>query len=182
MKKVQIWIQQGIPFDPNKVSEIERVCDDYEEKELKAYKTLGVYFDEHLTFARHVETLMAKLSRAIYMLSRVQNILPTAALKSIYYSLFHSHVLYCPTVISCTSNANIDKIIKMQKKQSESSLMPHTMPTQQLSSHITKSWHTCPSSNNQKYLSCTLIASTMHLQHLMAHGRPTQIAVATMSL
>jgi hypothetical protein len=97
--------EQGMPFDQGKVSEIERVHDDHLDIKLKAYKTLVVYFDKHLTFARHVETLIAKLSRAIYMLNRVKNILPTTALKSIYYALFHSHLLYCPTVISCTSNA-----------------------------------------------------------------------------
>jgi hypothetical protein len=72
-----------MPLDQSKISEIERVHDNHPDKELRAYKTLGVYFDEHLTFARHVEVLIAKLSRAIYMLGRVKNVLPTAALKSI---------------------------------------------------------------------------------------------------
>jgi hypothetical protein len=58
--------EQGLPFDQGKVSEIERVCDDHTDKELRAYKTLGVYFDETLSLNRHVEVLTAKLSRAIY--------------------------------------------------------------------------------------------------------------------
>jgi hypothetical protein len=83
---------------------------------MRVYKTLGVYFDESLSFSRHVEVMVSKLSRAIYMLNRVKNILPVSALKSIYFALFHSHLLYYPTVISCTSNTNLDKIVKMQKK------------------------------------------------------------------
>jgi hypothetical protein len=121
-----------MPLDQSKISEIERVHDNHPDKDLRSYKSLGVYFDEHLTFARHVEALIAKLSRAIYMLGRVKNILPTSALKSIYYALFHSHLLYCPTVISCTSNANLDKITKMQKKAiriiSHATYNAHTSP------------------------------------------------------
>jgi hypothetical protein len=124
--------EQDLPFDQGKISEIERVCDDHAEKELRAYKTLGVYFDETLSLNRHVEALVTKLSRALYMLSRVRNILPAKALKSIYYALFHSHLLYCPTVIACTSNANIEKIVKMQKKAiriiSNATYNAHTAP------------------------------------------------------
>jgi hypothetical protein len=108
--------EHDLPYDQSKVSEIERVWDGHEDMEMRAYKTLGVYFDESLSFSKHVEVMVSKLSRAIYMLNRVKNILPVSALKSIYFALFHSHLLYCPTVISCTSNTNLDKIVKMQKK------------------------------------------------------------------
>jgi hypothetical protein len=40
--------EQGMPLDQSKISEIERVHDTHPDKELKSYKTLGVYFDEHL--------------------------------------------------------------------------------------------------------------------------------------
>jgi hypothetical protein len=33
-----------------------------------------------------------------------------------YYSLFHSHLSYCPSIASCTSNTNIEKISRAQKK------------------------------------------------------------------
>jgi hypothetical protein len=173
--------EQGLPFDQGKVFEIERVCDDHADKELRAYKTLGVYFDETLSLNRHVEVLVAKLSRAIYMLSRVRNVLPANALMSIYIALFHSHLLYCPTVIACTSNANIEKIVKMQKKPSESSLTPHIMHTLATCSHSITFYHTNLSSNNQKSHSCTLITTIMHLPHLTERGSPMQSVVALVS-
>jgi hypothetical protein len=46
------------------------------------------------------------------MMNRVKNVLPAKALKFIYYALFHLHPLYCPTIISITSNNNINKMIK----------------------------------------------------------------------
>jgi hypothetical protein len=124
-----------------------------------------VYFDETLSLNRHVEALATKLSRAIYMLSRVRNILPAKALKSIYYALFHSHLLYCPTVIACTSNANIEKIVKMQKKPLGSSPMPPIMLTLPHYSHIITSYHTNLSSNNLNSPSCTHTITAMHRLH-----------------
>jgi hypothetical protein len=124
--------EHDLPYDQSKVSEIERVWDGHEDTEMRAYKTLGVYFDESLSFNKHVEVMVSKLSRAIYMLNRVKNILPVDALKSVYFALFHSHLLYCPTVISCSSNTNLDKIVKIQKKAiriiSHANYNAHTAP------------------------------------------------------
>jgi Reverse transcriptase (RNA-dependent DNA polymerase) len=120
----------GLHHDPKKISEIERARNDHDSKDLRAYKTLGIYFDENFTLNHHIEYLFSKLSKALFMISRVKNILPTPALRSMYYGLFHSHLLYCPSIVSCTSKANIDKIFKMQKKSSASSPTPTTMLTQ----------------------------------------------------
>jgi hypothetical protein len=37
------------------------------------------------------------------------------ALKSLHYALVHSHLTYCPIIISCTSKKNINRITKIQK-------------------------------------------------------------------
>ena len=34
----------------------------------------------------------------------------------LYFALFHSHLTYCPIILSCTSNSNINRILKLQKK------------------------------------------------------------------
>jgi hypothetical protein len=93
--------EPGMPHDPAKISEIERIRTDHANKDMRAYKTLGIYFDENLTLNHHIEYLTNKLSRALFMINRVKHTLPMSALKSIYYALFHSHLLYCPSVISC---------------------------------------------------------------------------------
>ena len=33
-----------------------------------------------------------------------------------YFSIFHSHLLYCPLIVNCATKTNIQKIAVMQKK------------------------------------------------------------------
>ena len=84
--------------------------------ESRAYKLLGIYFDEHLSFSTHISHLTSKLSKAIYCINRAKNLLPKNALKSLYHSLFHSHLNYCASIVGCASNSNLDRIAKLQKK------------------------------------------------------------------
>lgn len=44
-----------------------------------------------------------------------KNILPEQAMKSLYYSLFHSHLIYCIQIWSCTSHAIIKPLVTKQK-------------------------------------------------------------------
>jgi hypothetical protein len=48
--------------------------------------------------------------------SRSKNFIPSRALKTLYHSLFHCHLMYCPIITSCSSPANIEKLFKIQKK------------------------------------------------------------------
>jgi hypothetical protein len=64
--------------------------------EVPAMRFLGVYFDPSLNFKYHVEKLLSKLSRALYTLRSVKNVLTPKSLKSLYYSLFHCHLATFP--------------------------------------------------------------------------------------
>ena len=55
---------------------------------------LGIEIDQHLNWFAHYKNLNSKLSRAVYTLNRVKHILPTDCMKTLYYSLFHSHLTY----------------------------------------------------------------------------------------
>jgi hypothetical protein len=77
--------------DPRLVHEIKRVLPT---DKVPAIKYLGVYFDPNLNFKYHVQQLSAKLSRALFQIRRVKNILSSDALKILYYSLFHCHIVY----------------------------------------------------------------------------------------
>ena len=91
-----------------------RVCDTNENE--KSYKLLGVWFDEHLTFDTHVKNLCTKLTRALFFIRHAQNFLTDKALVSLYYALFHSHLLYCPLIISSTSEKKSQKNLSVTKK------------------------------------------------------------------
>jgi hypothetical protein len=107
------------PNDLNNISNIhtlERIYSKHPDSSARSYKLLGIYIDENLTFNHHYSILTSKLSRALYFIRRVKNILPSRALLTLYYSLFHCHLLYCPNIIGCTFDSNINNIARLQRK------------------------------------------------------------------
>jgi len=62
----------------------------------------------------------------------VKHTLTPKALRSLYISFFHSHLLYCTNIYSCTSQTNLTKIFLLQKKAiriiTQSSYTAHTNP------------------------------------------------------
>ena len=77
-------------------------------------KFLGVHMDENLSWSRHVNYLRSKLSKSLFALNRVKNIFPYDIMKSLYYSLFHSHLTY--GILAWGNTANIKQLFNMQKK------------------------------------------------------------------
>jgi len=111
------------------VKKIDRVtCEDA----VPAVKYLGVYFDPSLNFKYQIKNLSTKISRALYAIRRAKNILPSTALKSLYYTLMHCHFIYACEIWSCTSESNL-KILKQKQKEavrilSKSKYLSHTEP------------------------------------------------------
>ncbi len=103
-------------IDPEKFSILERVHNDHPDLSNRYYKLLGILLDENLTFDHHIQKLHSKLSRSVYCINRVKNILPQKALTTLYHSLIHSHLTYCTSIYSCSSKSNINKIFKIQKE------------------------------------------------------------------
>ena len=120
------------PHDPGKISVLERIHTNHPDPSSRSYKLLGILFDENITFSYHVNSLKAKLSKALFCINRVKNLVPQKTLKTIYFSLFHSHLLYCPLIVSCASKSLIDKIFILQKKAiraiTHSAANTHTEP------------------------------------------------------
>jgi hypothetical protein len=92
------------------------VFNDAEREEDKSFKLLGIYLDEYLNFDKNTDILCSKLSRANFCLRRSANVIPVKSLKDLYFALFHSHLLYCINVYSCTSQKNLNRIKILQKK------------------------------------------------------------------
>ena len=94
-------------------------------------KFLGVYFDDRLSWNFHVNILCTKLAKNIGILSRLQ-FLPQEILKLLYYSLISSNLNYCNIVGGLTSNTNLDRIHKLQKRAvrliTHSSFLCHSDP------------------------------------------------------
>lgn len=103
---------QDYPVSPNKITILERFHSDHPNPDSKTYKLLGIYLDEHLSLNYHINVLSKKLAKANYILNKVKNILPRNALKTLYFSLFHCHLTYCPTIIACANASTLNRIVK----------------------------------------------------------------------
>jgi hypothetical protein len=94
------------------IHEIKRVLPS---DDVPAIKYLGVYFDPNLNFKYHVRQLSVKLSRALFQIRRVKNLLSKEALKTLYFSLFHCHINYAIEIWSLAPKSSINELFIKQK-------------------------------------------------------------------
>lgn len=79
-------------------------------------KILGVLIDKNLSMKNHIECLQGKISRAVYSLRIMKNLLDKKHLKLLYDSYIHSHILYISLFLSLCSESTLKPLIKLQKK------------------------------------------------------------------
>ncbi len=120
----------GKENDPQKIIPLDRITFSDKNSENHTYKYLGILLDEYFSLSNHIEYIGKKLSKGLFCLNRVKNFIPKKSLKILYFSMFHSHLLYCSLILGCATNNNISKLITLQKKQSEQFPMLRTMTTQ----------------------------------------------------
>jgi hypothetical protein len=96
--------------DPHLVVPLERYHDGNPRPECTAYKLLGIYLDEHLSFNYHTDFLCNKISRSLFCIMQAKNILTPAALKTLYFAFIQSHLNYCPIILSSISQQNFNQI------------------------------------------------------------------------
>jgi Reverse transcriptase (RNA-dependent DNA polymerase) len=105
-----------LPFDQAKLTPLVRVYSNSPDISNRTYKLLGLYLDEHLSFDYHCDLISSKLAKSNFIMNRVKNFLPRDAMRTVYFSMIHSHLTYCLPIYSCTTAKNITKIEKAQKK------------------------------------------------------------------
>ena len=82
----------------------------------KSLKVLGVLFDQHLNLQDHAKSIHSKVSRNIYMLNQVKNVLDPQTLKLIYFAHIHSHLNYCSNILNMCTATTLKPLIVLQKK------------------------------------------------------------------
>jgi hypothetical protein len=80
-----------------------------------AIKYLGVFLDPQLNFKYHVDYISKKISQALFTLRTVKNFLPQQALKTLYFSLVHCHLVYAAEIWGSTLSSNLNVIFLKQK-------------------------------------------------------------------
>ena len=78
-------------------------------------KYLGVKIDGSLLWKFHIGYLSVKLNRSSALLFKIRNLVNNSILRTIYFSIFESHLNYCSLVWSQNSHA-INQIVVLQKK------------------------------------------------------------------
>ena len=81
-------------------------------------KFLGVQIDQHLNWKCHIDYIAKKLSKCVGILSRARCYLPKECLINLYYTFAYPYFTYCIHVWGNTYSTYLDKLIKMQKKNS----------------------------------------------------------------
>jgi hypothetical protein len=149
----------GSPVDASKVFKLDRVSLSNATPADRHYKLLGVYLDEHLSFDYHISTICNKIAKSNYIISKAKNLLPLSSLKTLYYALVHPHLLYCLPIYACTSQKNLTKLQKAQKKAiriiTRSNYNAHTAP-------LFNNLRIMPFDNLVKYSQSLLMHSIVH--------------------
>jgi hypothetical protein len=92
---------------------IERVGDSCKDK---AYRFLGHWVDENLTWKIHLEKLQSKLISANYALNTAKDSVPFRIRKSIYRSLFESHLHFGSIIYGSAHPSILSSITNLQKR------------------------------------------------------------------
>jgi len=90
---------------------LNRIGNDQAEKSIKF---LGIHLYQNLTWKYHISTIRAKIARSIFALNRIKKLLPRDILKSLYFSLEQSHLLY--GIQAWGSTNFINQLESIQKK------------------------------------------------------------------
>ena len=170
----------SMAYNPNLVTTLDRIHSNHPDPSCHSYKLLGILFGEHLSFSLHIDSLRSKLSKSLFCINRVKNFVPQKTLKTLYFTPFHSHLLYCPLIVSCAPKSLVDKIAIMQKKAirtiTNSKANSHTEPLFSSLSSLT-----IKSSIKPSYSFSTPSIITMPHPLSLTHGKKTQTEIHIMS-
>ena len=101
---------------PNDIRSTNSVkINDYEIKEVDETKFLGVTIDNNLSWLPHLTALAKKLRCCSGQLNRIKNYLPASLHKSLYHTLFESHLSYGITVWGGVSFSKLNLLFIAQK-------------------------------------------------------------------
>ena len=84
-------------------------------KQVKTTKFLGVIIDDKLSWVPHIEYLSNKLKSCIGIINRIRDNIPSPMHKSIYHTLFESHLTYGITVWGGAPNSKLKPLVTLQK-------------------------------------------------------------------
>lgn len=89
----------------------------------KSVRYLGIVLDQTLQWSDHIEGVLGRVSRGLFVLNRLNRSVDLVALKSAYFAYIHSHLCY--GTIIWGNSAGMKKVFKLQKRAIRSMLGLH---------------------------------------------------------
>ena len=86
------------------------------DSEVPTIKFLGIYIHPSLNFKYHIDNITLKNFKIFVFFCSGKNYLFQKALKSIYFAIIHSHLVYGIQVWSYSSQQNLNAIFLKQRK------------------------------------------------------------------
>ena len=84
-------------------------------KEVTDLRFIGIIFDPLLEWSAHIQYLKKKLRTSFATIKRISSYIPTANYKSIYHTLFESHLSYCISPWGGARKKLVDQVFITQK-------------------------------------------------------------------
>lgn len=81
-----------------------------------SFKFLGIIIDDKFLWTEHLKNLKSKLSSSLYALNMLKHHLSKFHLKSLYYTLFHTHLIYGCYLWGSASKTDLNPISKLQNR------------------------------------------------------------------
>ena len=98
----------------------------------KYFRFVGHVLDDKMSWEGHVDHIAKKLASANFGINSSKNVLPLQIRKTLYYSLFDSHLNFGNLLWGCAKNKFIKKIENLQKRcirnVAHKSFRAHTEP------------------------------------------------------
>jgi hypothetical protein len=83
-------------------------------EELAGTKFLGMYIDKNMNWTCHIDQILRKLSVACFVIRKLFHVLNSDALRTVYFTYFHSIIKY--VIIFWGNFTNARKDFKLQRR------------------------------------------------------------------
>jgi hypothetical protein len=84
--------------------------------EVSEAKYLGVYIDNKLSWSTHINNIKLRLSKGIGILAKIRHYVPSAVLRSMYFTFINSHTEYNLLNWGTAPTSSVDKISSKMRK------------------------------------------------------------------
>ena len=79
-------------------------------------KVLGVMFDNHITWSKHIDSICAIVNSRLALLRRIKPFLTNECALLFYNSCIHNHLIYCSAAWGNCSQTLLLRLLRLQKR------------------------------------------------------------------